>query len=96
MRGEEEVEISKMIFQAIWSLTESARISKTRYRIRFSGRTIELDVYHGPHRGLITAEVEFDSPREGNRFVPPRWFGREITGNNRYANQTLARRVNSP
>ncbi len=62
-----------------------------RYRIPFSGKTIELDVYRGPHRGLVTADVEFKSQSELVRFKKPEWFGPEITGNRRYANETLAR-----
>ena len=54
-------------------------------------RIIELDVYNGRHRGLVTADVEFESERQSKTFVPPSWLAREITGSRSYANQTLAR-----
>ena len=95
-RQEEEIELRKEQFVPLWPLTRSARIAKTRYRIPFSGRTIEMDVYERRHRGLVTADVEFDSIRQSKLFEPPEWFGREITGHRKYANETLARRGRLP
>jgi len=40
---------------------------------------------------LMVAEVEFPNPASRHRFKPPRWFGREITGEKRYSNVRLAR-----
>ena len=90
-RLEVEIEIPEAKFRALWSLTAGARISKRRYLIPFRGHTIEMDVYEGPHRGLVTADVEFTSERASRAFVPPPWLGREITGQRRYGNQVLAR-----
>jgi CYTH domain-containing protein len=91
-RLEEEIEIPRSRFAALWPLTRGARLSKTRYRISYRDKLIEVDVYQGRLRGLRTAEVEFDSKRESQSFQPPQWLGREVTGSGRYANQTLARR----
>ena len=77
-------------------MTKGARISKRRYLIPFRGHTVEMDVYEGPHRGLVTADVEFKSERASRAFVPPPWLGREITGQRRYGNQVLARRGRLP
>ena len=35
-------------------------------------------------------EVEFGSREASERFAPPPWIGRELTGDKRYANQSLA------
>ena len=51
-----------------------------------------MDIYKAPHRGLITADIEFNSRQQARRFRPPPWFGREITGDPRYSNQRLARK----
>jgi adenylate cyclase len=91
-RLEEEIPIPKSCFDALWPLVRAACITKRRYQIPFRGKTIELDVYEGAHRGLIIAEREFKSKRELEAFKPPDWFGREITGVRRYANEALARR----
>jgi adenylate cyclase len=95
-RTEVEIAISPAQFHALWPLTHGARIAKRRYRIPCAGRTIELDVYAGPHRGLITADIEFDSVRASRAFIPPDWLGHEITGQRNYANAVLARRQTLP
>jgi adenylate cyclase len=94
-RLEEEIRIPKVTFRSLWPLTRRARIAKWRYEIPWNGRTVEMDVYLGPHRGLITAEIEFDSGAASRSFDPPDWLGRELTGNRRYTNQSLARKQHS-
>ncbi|MGZ4971814.1 MAG: CYTH domain-containing protein [Limisphaerales bacterium] len=91
VRREEEIRISEEHFRKLWPLVRAVSVTKTRYRVAHSGRTIELDVYSGEHQGLKVAEVEFPSRRKCNAFKPPAWLGREITGNRRYANESLAR-----
>jgi CYTH domain-containing protein len=96
LRVEEEFKISQRRFAMLWPLTREARISKRRYRVPCDGHTIEVDVYRGPHRGLVTADIEFNSLRESRAFRPPEWLGREITGSHQYANKALARRQGLP
>jgi adenylate cyclase len=91
-RVEEEIEIDEAGFESLWKLTEGRRIAKTRYLLEHDGATIELDDYHDALVGLMTAEVEFPSEAACEAFQPPSWLGREITGDPRYANQTLATR----
>ena len=79
-RFEEEIPINKDQFRSLWPLTRQARIAKRRYQVPCGPHTVEVDIYEGPHKGLITAEVEFDHPRQSARFQPPAWFGREVTG----------------
>ncbi len=92
IRLEEEIPISKKRFQRLWPLVRHACVIKTRHPILHDGRKIEVDVYGGPHRGLVTADVEFPTTSASNSFKPPPWLGQEITGNRRYANESLARR----
>jgi len=54
------------------------------------GLTAEVDVYDGDLAGLVVAEIEFDSPEQGDAFEPPGWLGREVTDDSRYGNRTLA------
>lgn len=90
-RIEEEIEIGEDRFAALWPLTGDRRIQKRRYAIPIDGGlTIELDVYHGRLAGLLTAEVEFESPADAERLTPPPWFGREVTDDPRYKNKRLA------
>ncbi len=52
--------------------------------------TIEVDVYSGALEGLVVAEVEFDDPWGAESFIPPYWFGREVTAESAYKNRSLA------
>ena len=66
-------------------------ISKRRYLIPFGNYTIELDVFHEPFKPLIIAEVEFPSLEEANAFLPPEWFGEDVTGDYHYSNSYLSK-----
>ncbi|GIV61937.1 MAG: hypothetical protein KatS3mg044_0803 [Rhodothermaceae bacterium] len=89
-RLEREVPITPEQFEALWPVTEGKRIEKTRYYLPHGPYTIELDVYHGALDGLLTAEVEFPSLQEADAYIPPDWFGREVTRDVRYKNLHLA------
>jgi adenylate cyclase len=90
VRVEEELELEPETFESLWPLTEDRRVSKTRHLIPLGERTVELDLYEGPLDGLATAEVEFESEDEADRFQPPDWLGDEVTGDERYLNERLA------
>ena len=62
-------------------------IDKTRHIVPFEGRIWEVDVFHGDHEGLVTAEVELDS--EGSEITLPPFVGEEVTGDARYYNSNL-------
>jgi adenylate cyclase len=90
-REEREIRLSAKQFGTLWPATAGRRLRKTRYEIPWKNLTIEIDIYHGRNQGLMVAEVEFPSQASCRRFKPPRWFGREITGEKRYSNVRLAR-----
>jgi adenylate cyclase len=91
-RVEEELPIEPERFERLWPLTEGRRLAKTRYEVPGpGGRTIEVDVYDGRLRGLVVAEVEFDSEAQAEAFEGPPWLGTEVTGDPRYRNERLAR-----
>lgn len=54
--------------------------------------TIELDIFEGELSPLILAEVEFSTEEEANRFVPPEWFGEDVTYSTEYHNSVLSRK----
>lgn len=70
-------------------LCAGPQIEKIRWKIRRGGHTWEIDEFSGANRGLIVAEIELQ--REDERFERPPWLGREVTGDGRYANSSLAR-----
>jgi adenylate cyclase len=97
VRTEEEFAIDARRFDSLWPLTNGRRVTKTRYEIPLEAAlTAELDIYDGAHDGLLTVEIEFGSETASEQFSPPPWLGREVTGDARYANQTLALDGRSP
>ncbi len=91
MRIEEEMAIDERRFASLWPLTEGRRVVKRRSLVPIAGGlTVELDIYAEQLDGLVTAEIEFPSEAASAAFVPPPWLGAEITGDARYATQSLA------
>jgi len=89
-REEREVRLSPRQFAALWPGTAGRRLRKVRYEIPWKNLMIEIDVYRGKHSGVVVAEVEFPDLATCREFKPPRWFGREVTGQKRYSNVRLA------
>jgi CYTH domain-containing protein/CHAD domain-containing protein len=90
-REEIEIALDRRRFEALWEATEGSRLTKRRYLVSLGDRlSAEVDVYFGSLAGLRVAEVEFPSREAAASFQPPDWFGREVTGDRRYANQALA------
>lgn len=56
--------------------------------------TIELDVFDPPFAPLIMAEVEFGSAEAAAAFLPPDWFGEEVTYCKEYHNSYMAMNPN--
>jgi adenylate cyclase len=89
-REEAEVELDTDAFERLWPLTEGRRLRKRRHIVPFGDLDVEVDVYEGELDGLVVAEVEFPSEDEARGFEPPAWIGDEVTGDERYLNETLA------
>lgn len=98
-RTEVEEEITKEQFLNLWSKIEGYPIIKTRYTFPLvdiinknkSCLFVELDIYEGEHEGFKNVEVEFSSLEEANSFIPPEWFGEDITENFLYTNASLSK-----
>lgn len=67
-------------------------ICKDRYVIpEKDGLSIELDIFHEAYEGLLLAEVEFSSEEEAKSYMPPAWFGEDVTYSSKYHNSTLSK-----
>jgi adenylate cyclase len=96
-RIEVEVPIDEGQFGALWPLTAGRRIVKRRYPIPLpEGLVAEYDAYEEKLAGLNVVEVEFPDEEQAHSFVPPAWFGQEISGNPAYANAQLATSAHGP
>lgn len=90
-RNEVEAELSAVEAGELWPHTEGRRVEKVRYRTPLAtGEVADVDVYDGALAGLATAEVEFTSEHVARAFMPPDWFGRELTGETGWSNASLA------
>jgi CYTH domain-containing protein len=91
VRDEFESPISAELFEALWALTEGRRVEKRRTLVPLSESLVaEVDVFSGALAGLAVAEVEFASASAAAAFVPPAWFGADVSDDKRYKNQSLA------
>lgn len=91
-RTEAEQDITELVFHLLWPLTRNRRVTKTRYLVEGSGDalTYEVDVFQGPHQGLVMVEVEFADEATARSFEPPGWFGADVTADPRHNNRQLA------
>jgi CYTH domain-containing protein len=90
-RVEEELRIGRTRFDSSWPLTRGRRVRKVRYFAPHHDRTLEVDVYRRKLKGLVIAEAEFADTESARAFEPPGWVGREVTDDERFCNQSLAR-----
>jgi adenylate cyclase len=89
-RTEVELAISGTDFAALWPLTNGRRLVKTRVEYPLSSDLVaEVDTFDD--RALILVEVEFASGEQAREFVPPGWFGQDVTDDPAYKNRNLAR-----
>jgi CYTH domain-containing protein/CHAD domain-containing protein len=91
VREEVEIAVAAWQFEALWPLTEERRLAKTRYLVPLGDALrAEVDVFEGDLDGLVLAEVEFEDEGGSRAFRPPAWMRAEVTGDDRYAGQSLA------
>ena len=84
----------KNFFTHLKEKIDGLLIQKRRYLIPLAEKyTIELDVFEGALAPLVLAEVEFETEEEANTFVPPEWFGEDVTFSTKYHNSTLSQRT---
>lgn len=86
-----EMKVSRKFFDTFWPATEDFRLRKTRYFIPHGRQVLHLDIFHDELEGYEHVETEFKSKRKGDRFVPPSWFGREVTDDPAHNGKNLAR-----
>ena len=66
-------------------------LTKTRsYLFLDNGLVAEIDVFQGPLEGLLMVEVEFPNEAAREAFVPPDWFGRDVSQEEWSSNAFLA------
>lgn len=93
VREEYNLPLDADSFMHLREKVDGILIMKRRYLIPFAGKyTIELDIFEGELAPLQLAEVEFTSEEDANAFIPPAWFGEDVTFSAKYHNSTLSQR----
>lgn len=88
-RQEFEIEITQEEFMKLKNKIDYHIITKKRYYIPHNNLKIELDIFEDQLKGFILAEVEFSTMEEANAYIPPDWFGTEVTNISQYHNSNL-------
>lgn len=92
-REEYNLPLNKEAYEHLLAKADGIILTKKRYMIPVPGSdhlTIELDVFEGHYDGLVLAEVEFTSEEEAKAFIPPVWFGEDVTFSGKYHNSRLS------
>lgn len=88
-RAEFEYQIPLEDAEALFALCAEGTIEKRRHLVQRDELAWEIDVFEGPHQGLVMAEIEL--PESDHPVAPPPWLGREVTDDPAYRNASLAR-----
>lgn len=90
-REEYNLPLNKEAYEHLLPKTDGNPISKKRFLIPLKdGLTAEVDCFDGLFRGLFLAEVEFPDVETARAFLPPVWFGKEVTEDGRFHNSYLS------
>lgn len=93
VREEYNLPLTKEAYLHLKPKADGIFIHKTRYNIPYqNGYTIELDIFRDSLAPLMLAEVEFPTKEEAERFIPPDWFGEDVTFSAKYHNSTLSQK----
>ena len=91
VREEYNLPLTRESYEHLIAKADGNIITKRRYLIpEKEGLTIELDIFDGKYKGLVVAEVEFNTENEANSYVAPEWFGEDVTMKSEYSNSNLA------
>ena len=92
VRREEEFAISAADYEKLLPGICGVLLRKKRYCLPLSEHLIaEYDEYENEFAGLAFVEVEFPSVDAAAAFVPPAWFGRDVTYDPRYHNSVMSK-----
>lgn len=91
VREEYNLPLTKEAYGHLLSKIDGRLIKKRRYMLPLGeGLTAELDIFEGELAPLILAEVEFPDEDSAFSFIPPDWFGEDVTFSGKYHNSFLS------
>lgn len=91
VREEYNLPLDQASYEHLKEKIDGNLIAKKRYLIPLDNHLkAELDIFLAPFEGLRIVEVEFTTEAEALSFVPPAWFGAEVTFSEKYHNSFLS------
>ena len=91
-RMEYNLPLTQEAYEHLLTKIDGRLIQKKRYMSPLTNDlTAELDIFEGDLAPLILVEVEFSSEEAALAFVPPSWFGDDVTFSGKYHNSTLSK-----
>lgn len=91
VREEYNLPLNRQAYLHLLEKADGIILSKTRYLLPLTqDLTIELDVFDAPYEDLWLAEVEFPTKEAADAFLPPEWFGEDVTFSSAYHNSVLS------
>jgi len=92
-KEENNLVINSTTYQELAKLSKFKPLEKIRYEVEYYGNIIEIDrFFHDAD--LVIAEVEFKTEQQANDFIPPEWFGQEITRKSQYSSNNIWKSLN--
>lgn len=90
-RQEYNLPLTREAYEHLLTKIDGYLIRKKRYMIPLTPElTAELDIFEDRLAPLTLVEVEFKSEEDALAFVPPSWFGEDVTFSGKYHNSYLA------
>lgn len=90
-REEYNLPLDQQSYEHLLTKIDGRLIQKKRYMIPLDSElTAELDIFEGSLAPLMLIEVEFPTEEAANTFVPPQWFGEDVTFSGQYHNSYLS------
>ncbi len=88
---EVELPLTKEAYEHLKQKADGSAVEKTRYILPIGeGLKAELDVFEGRLSGLVFVEVEFPDEERAIQFVPPVWFGEDVSAYYVFSNGYLS------
>lgn len=93
-RDEDECFLEKEDFEEKWKRVRCSLV-KSRYFVaienKYENVSCQLNIFHDELAGYVQIESEFKTHEEAISFIPPSWFGKEVTDDERHGNYSLAK-----
>lgn len=90
-RQEYNLPLDQQSYEHLLTKIDGRLIQKKRYMIPLDSElTAELDIFEGSLAPLMLVEVEFPTEEAANTFLPPEWFGEDVTFSGKYHNSYLS------